>query len=52
MTCSNVFNVWPKTSLLLPVWPRDDTPAVFPTMEKCENIGQQFYLKNRQLMGL
>ena len=29
--CHNVFNVWPKTILLLPVWPRDakrlDTPA-------------------------
>ena len=29
--CCNVFNVWPKTTLLLPVWPRDtkmlDTPA-------------------------
>ena len=28
--CRNVFNVWPKTTLLLPVWPRDakrlDTP--------------------------
>ena len=21
--CCNVFNVWPKTTLLLPVWPRD-----------------------------
>ena len=31
ITCCNVFNVWPKTTLLLPVWPRDaksfDTPA-------------------------
>ena len=30
--CHNVFNVWPKTTLLLPVWPRDakrlDTPAL------------------------
>ena len=29
--CHNVFNVWPKTTLL-PVWPRDaerlDTPAL------------------------
>ena len=29
--CHNVFNVWPKTTLLLPVWPRDakrsDTPV-------------------------
>ena len=29
--CHNIFNVWPKTTLLLPVWPRDakrlDTPA-------------------------
>ena len=29
--CCNVFSVWPKTSLLLPVWPRDakrlDTPV-------------------------
>ena len=29
--CPNVFNVWPKTTLLLPVWPRDTkrlgTPA-------------------------
>ena len=23
ITCHNVFNVWPKTTLLLPVWPRD-----------------------------
>ena len=27
----NVFNVWPKTTLLLPMWPKDakrlDTPA-------------------------
>ena len=21
--CCNVFNVWPKTTLLFPVWPRD-----------------------------
>ena len=31
ITCRNVFNVWPKTTLLLPVWPGDtkrlDTPA-------------------------
>ena len=31
ITCCNVFNVWPKTSPLLPVWPRDakmlDTPG-------------------------
>ena len=30
--CHNVFNVWPKTTLLLPVWPRDtkmsDTPGL------------------------
>ena len=30
ITCHNVFNMWPKTTLLLPVWPRDaqklDTP--------------------------
>ena len=30
ITCHNVLNVWPKTTLLLPVWPRDakrlDTP--------------------------
>ena len=30
-SCHNVFNMWPKTSLLLPVWSRDtkrlDTPA-------------------------
>ena len=23
ITCHNVCNVWPKTTLLLPVWPRD-----------------------------
>ena len=23
-TCCSVFNVWPKTTLLLPMWPRDD----------------------------
>ena len=23
ITCHNVFNMWPKTTLLLPVWPRD-----------------------------
>ena len=23
ITCRNVFNVWTKTTLLLPVWPRD-----------------------------
>ena len=22
ITCGNVFNVWPKSTLLLPVWPR------------------------------
>ena len=31
--CRNVFNVWPKTTLLLPVWHRDakrlDTPAYY-----------------------
>ena len=25
MTCPSVFNVWPRTALLLPVWPRDAT---------------------------
>ena len=32
VTCHNVSNVWPKTTLLLPGWPRDskrlDTPAL------------------------
>ena len=32
ITCCNVFNVWPKTTLLLPVRPRDakskDTPGI------------------------
>ena len=32
ITCHNVFNVWPKTTLLLPVWSRDakrlDTPEL------------------------
>ena len=23
MTCHSVFNVWPQTTFLLPVWPRD-----------------------------
>ena len=31
ITCHNVFNVWPKATLPLPVWPRDtkklDTPV-------------------------
>ena len=31
ITCHNAFNMWPKTTLLLPVWPRDakrlDTPV-------------------------
>ena len=31
ITCWNIFNVWPKTTLLLPGWPRDakrlDTPV-------------------------
>ena len=31
ITCHNVFNEWPKTTPLLPMWPRDakglDTPA-------------------------
>ena len=47
ITCRNVFNVWPKTTLL-PVWPRDakrpDTPgrwlcgsnAFFSTSSHCE----------------
>ena len=30
IACCSVFNVWPKTTLLLPLWPRDakrlDTP--------------------------
>ena len=38
ITCFNVFNVWPKTTLLLPVWPRDakmlDTPAAYPDLER------------------
>ena len=33
--CHKVFNVWPKTTLLLPAWPRDakrlDTPIVGPS---------------------
>ena len=36
--CCNVFNVWPKTTLLLPVWSRDakslDTPAVEDETER------------------
>ena len=32
ITCHNVFNVWPKTTLVLPVWLRDaestGTPAL------------------------
>ena len=32
ITCHNIFNVWPKTTLLLPMWYRDtkrlDTPGV------------------------
>ena len=32
ITCHNIFNVWPETILLLPVWPRDaerlDTPGL------------------------
>ena len=32
ITCCNIFNVWPKTTLLLPVWPREakslDTSAL------------------------
>ena len=38
ITCCNVFNVWPKTTFLLPVWPRDtiglDTPARPPSEAK------------------
>ena len=32
IACHNVFNMWPKATLPLPVWPRDtkrlDTPAL------------------------
>ena len=32
--CRNIFNVWPKTTLLLPAWPRDaerlDSPFHIP----------------------
>ena len=31
ITCHNVFNVWPKTTLLLPVWPRDAKSLDAPT---------------------
>ena len=37
ITCHNVFNVWPKTSLPLPVWPRDAkgwTPLLEDTLRK------------------
>ena len=34
ITCLGIFHVWPKTALLLPVWPRDakrlDIPGTFP----------------------
>ena len=38
IACCHVFNVWPKTTLLLPVRPRDaqrlDTPVQFRTSEE------------------
>ena len=30
MMCCKVFNVWPKTTVLLPVWPRDATRLDIP----------------------
>ena len=36
ITCCNVFNVWPKTTLLLPVWPRDS-----PDSKPCESAWHQ-----------
>ena len=32
ITCRSVLNVWPKTTLLLPVWPRD-SKAWTPLLE-------------------
>ena len=38
MTCCSVFNVWPKTTLLRPVWPRDVRRLDIPMrMEKKRN---------------
>ena len=40
-----VFNVWPKTTLLLPVWPRDakslDTPGKDGDLNKAGVIGKE-----------
>ena len=40
----NVFNMWPKTALLLPVWPRNakrlDTPAINQTLGTHQEGGQ------------
>ena len=36
ITCCNVFNVWPKTTLLLPMWPRAADRLGTPETDKQE----------------
>ena len=33
-----VFNVWPKTTLLLPVWPRDAKSLDTPTLDSLSKL--------------
>ena len=50
--CHSVFSVWPKTILILPVWPRDnqrlDMPA-YPVVTK-QQVGLYCSLPNRQTL--
>ena len=35
ISCHNLFNGWPKTTLLFPVWPRDTKRSDAPAREGC-----------------
>ena len=41
--CHNVFNVWPKTSISLPVWPRE-TKGWTPLVQFCSLLSLCYHL--------
>ena len=50
ITCCNVFNVWPKTTLL-PVWPRDTKSLVPPGMDFRDNPAYSVHLNQLRIVG-
>ena len=57
ITCHNVFNMWPKTTLLLPVWPRDakrlDTAGPFwPNNPTSKNLSWRYTSNNTNMQKI